>query len=987
MPGHSKRKSSAKCSSVRIGNWHVIEPLYGSIAFIGVMALLWLLYQRWTLPLRGIRRVSAIAGGVVLALSAGLLAADIHSSMLAEHRTIVLLVDMSASNQRGAVTESEKLAEALLMQINPADKLAVVAFAEDAEVVLLPTTRSQLAPGFLRSQGVSLLEESIPPERRRASRLRKGLTLARMLLPGNTQSSMILVSDGQCQYVDAQLPQPLSHVPLPSEHPSDVAIKQVWTTTALRGDGQRDVNLDVLVFASTPANARLVVSDDAQTLAEVEANVPRGVSRLELPVTELPAGDLRVTVKLESSADTVPGNESLSLLLPDPGLPPQVALVDDTPGFRASTPLRQALETGAFGVRQMTSAELVQLPDFDQWQALALVSVEAQRLPTPFQERLNAWVHSGGALIMLGSTQSFAPGGWNDSPVEAVLPVLCRTPREEGHDVAVIVAMDRSGSMGANAGVGTKMDQANRGCEMVLRELRDRDSFAVVATDSSNQWVIPLAPVTDRREAVSNIRSIEVGSGGIMLNTAMTEVQDVLLASNAKHRHIVLFSDASDTQEQGDWNRKAGELRREHNITTSVIALGSPGDSDSGFLQDMAAQGGGAFAITNDAEKLPGIFSKTASQVFGGYLVEEPLSVAIGAAGILNDDLGLGRAPALRGYVLTKARPESQVWLTRGGSESPILATRLVGLGRTMVFTSDAEGRWADAWLDWEGYARCWQRWFRWLAASGQGAFEADTQVLSSAYGTSVLLAHEAQGRGSVNMQAHFSGTLSGDAAGRSLQEIGSRIGPARTEFLLPAEAGQPDRLDFWLERDGGDIAPLGQVSSASGELAEHLPRWNAEHTWLQALVESSGGVRSNDILQLLQVTTRRVAIERSPALAGWMLLAASVLLVCARRFPSVLRGSDWQVSAANLRMKSLAEVRQRHAEALEHQRRRSGNATEAGEVSAAYTPMGVQTPEPARRATPGPVRGLNASALLDAKARAQGRTRNEDGEQSQRDT
>jgi uncharacterized membrane protein len=59
-----------------------------------------------------------------------------------------------------------------------------------------------------------------------------------------------------------------------------------------------------------------------------------------------------------------------------------------------------------------------------QYDTIALVNVPRRAFSESTLQRLATYVHDrGGGLIMVGGPQSFGPGGWRDTPVEAALPV------------------------------------------------------------------------------------------------------------------------------------------------------------------------------------------------------------------------------------------------------------------------------------------------------------------------------------------------------------------------------------------------------------------------------------------------------------------------------------------------------------------------------------------------------------------------------------
>ena len=158
--------------------------------------------------------------------------------------------------------------------------------------------------------------------------------------------------------------------------------------------------------------------------------------------------------------------------------------------------------------------------------------------------------------------------------------------------LALVVALDRSGSMSAPIGNLTKMDMANLATLEVYRLMMPRDEFGVIAVDSAAHTVIPLTPREDIVGGETRIRSIESMGGGIFTYTALHQATNELMRSNAATRHLILFADAADAEEPGAY-RELLERTSRAGITVSVVGLGTGQDSDAGFLKDVARRGNG----------------------------------------------------------------------------------------------------------------------------------------------------------------------------------------------------------------------------------------------------------------------------------------------------------------------------------------------------------------------------------------------------------
>lgn len=74
-----------------------------------------------------------------------------------------------------------------------------------------------------------------------------------------------------------------------------------------------------------------------------------------------------------------------------------------------------------------------------------------------------------------------------------------------------------------------------------------------------------------------------------------------------------------------------------------------------------------------------------------------------------------GEWPPLLGYNELTPKPDADVIASVG--DHPMLATRLVGQGRTLIWASDIGPHWCPApFLSWDGYGKIWRQSIEWLA-------------------------------------------------------------------------------------------------------------------------------------------------------------------------------------------------------------------------------------------------------------------------------
>ncbi|HEX6033201.1 MAG TPA: glutamine amidotransferase, partial [Anaerolineales bacterium] len=139
------------------------------------------------------------------------------------------------------------------------------------------------------------------------------------------------------------------------------------------------------------------------------------------------------------------------------------------------------------------------------------------------------------------------------------------------------------------------------------------------------------------------------------------------------------------------------------------------GNDAAPFLEDLALLGAGRYHFTNDASSIPNIFTEETSLATRAYIVEESFfPTLVNSSPILT---GINEVPPLQGYIASSPKDLAQVIL-QSDKEDPILATWQYGLGRSVAFTSDATGRWAREWLEWEGFPTFWVQAVRYTIGS-----------------------------------------------------------------------------------------------------------------------------------------------------------------------------------------------------------------------------------------------------------------------------
>ena len=172
-------------------------------------------------------------------------------------------------------------------------------------------------------------------------------------------------------------------------------------------------------------------------------------------------------------------------------------LVVDHLGAPSGRILPEALREHGIDLDVVPPAGLPRRLDaLQRYDAVILQNVPADAVSSRQQKMLARYVNDlGGGLIMIGGVDSFAAGGWTNSPVDRVLPVSCQIPSQTVlPSGALVIVLDRSGSMGANVSGSAYSQQelANEAAVLALATLYPQDLVGVIAFDHSPKWVVKL---------------------------------------------------------------------------------------------------------------------------------------------------------------------------------------------------------------------------------------------------------------------------------------------------------------------------------------------------------------------------------------------------------------------------------------------------------------------------------------------------------------
>jgi uncharacterized membrane protein len=439
-----------------------------------------------------------------------------------------------------------------------------------------------------------------------------------------------------------------------------------------------------------------------------------GRAHFRLVDRHAPPGSHRYRIDILDTEDPVPGNnQAETWVMADSA--PRVVLLSQY----ANDPVAGALARAGVPVQLITDFSTLTPGTVMGARAVILNDVPAHVLSGDFLKALRFYVtEQGGGLAMVGGRHSFGSGGYFDSPIDDILPVSMEL--KEDHKklaVAMAIVLDRSGSMGATVGGGqTKMDLANAGAADTVGLLGGYDAVTVFAVDSEPHTIVPLTGVKgNQSEITKRVRSIVSMGGGIFVYTGLQAAWEELKKSEVGQKHIILFADAADAEEPGQYKALLKEITGA-GASVSVIGLGSEADTDADFLKDVAALGNGRIFFNADPAALPSLFAQETVAVSRSAFIDEPVGCHPNADWLEISPQPMDWPAQLDGYNLSYLRPRAASALdTTDEYQAPLLAFWRRGSGRTAAITFPLSGPYSESVRAWPGYGDFIQTLSRWL--------------------------------------------------------------------------------------------------------------------------------------------------------------------------------------------------------------------------------------------------------------------------------
>ncbi|MDZ7615873.1 MAG: VWA domain-containing protein [Patescibacteria group bacterium] len=674
------------------------------VLIIPLAMTLWL----WPLPSRLLLCLRCATGILLLLALCGL-------SLLLPVRsgTVVLVADRSLSMPPGSEALQKEAADIVQAAMQPGDRLGVVSFAETAAVEQSPQTGQ--FQGFAAEVG------------RDASQLADAVDLALSLVPRESPGRIIVLSDGHSTGRDVAASAarataagvPVDYRALERLSAGDLAVQRIQgPESAAPGES---FMITAWLHSPREQTVSYQLHRAEQVIAQGSQAVPAGISRLVFRDTAAREGTREYILHVQAeSEDPVPENNRARLLVGVRGSRPVLCV-----NSGGTSGLADLLAAGGLDVRPLPAQRCTwTLEELAGHSAVVLENTRADLLGHTGMENLAAWIaQSGGGLMVTGGKDAYGPGGYHKSPLEPIMPISMELRREHRKlSLAIVVALDRSGSMAMPASGGrTKMDLANLATAEVVDMLGPMDQFGCIAVDTIPHEIVPLSDVAQRDAIRGKVLKIDSMGGGIFVYEALAAAARMVLPATAGTKHIILFADAADSEEPGDYRGLIEKLGKA-GVTVSVVGLGSDRDCDAPLLKDIARRGGGQSAFTNNAQELPRLFAQDVFLVARSAFIEEPVGVRPTGGLLSITRQPLGGLPGIGGYNLCYTRPGANLAVVSEDEyKAPVLSAWQAGLGRVLCYAGEADGQYTGPIAGWEHAGDFFTSLARWTAGSAQG--------------------------------------------------------------------------------------------------------------------------------------------------------------------------------------------------------------------------------------------------------------------------
>lgn len=527
------------------------------------------------------------------------------------------------------------------------------------------------------------------------------LQLVTNMLPKDKAARIVLLSDGlettgnienQLNYFKNNHIQ-IDTVQLTNNQVTDTAITDFQTPNiAYEGEEQ---SLQVQLETTEPTDGELVITLNDETIAKKNVSLDTGKNTITFKHIANKQGLLKYEAILKVKNDTFIENNKWMSVTNVEG-PPRVLVVH---ADEKTTHLSKYIQPKKLTVKTISASELPSTQtSYLQYDAIIFDNVPGHEVGEVKMEMIKQSVKNFGVgFMMTGGDSSFGLGGYFKTPIEQLLPVEMEVKgKEQLPSLGLVIVMDRSGSM-----AGSKIELAKEASARSVELLRKNDTFGFIAFDSQPWSIMNTAPLKNKKQAIKDILSVSP-EGGTEIFQSLEMAYQQLEPLKLQRKHVILLTDGQSSTNAS--YQMLIEEGKKSNITLSTVAIGD--DADRQLLEELSRFGTGRFYDVRDEETIPSILSRETSMMTRTYIEDHPFYPSISSE-IPWETLFTDGVPQMNAYIATTAKQTAKV-IAKSKKDDPVIAQWNYGLGKSIAYTSDTDGKWAGDWARWSEWSKFW---------------------------------------------------------------------------------------------------------------------------------------------------------------------------------------------------------------------------------------------------------------------------------------
>jgi Ca-activated chloride channel family protein len=621
---------------------------------------------------------------------------------------------------------------------------------------------------------------------------------------------------------------------------------------------------------ATSAAGSISIYRNGALLDQREVTIAPGQTRYDFPVRVQEAGLLsyRAVFKPANPAqDVYPEDDSLQGWV---GIGAQRKVLILTGGRRDANYLDTVVRRLGFEPSTVVLADGEYSGNPRGYDAVILNNVPRVRLTAAAQAALAEYAAGGGSLAMVGGDQSFGLGGYQDSPIAKVMPVTMKPPQRHERKRALVLIIDKSGSMGRN----DKLVYAKAAATTVTKTLSDADLLSVIGFDSQPFVVIPLEPLSQIRPYFQDLIDRLKARGTTYLLPALEEAERTLAQSGAAVKHVVILTDGETGGTASMYYDLVSSMHREGGATISAIAIGR--EANLPLLEAIARYGGGGFYQTDSPQNLPELFLEDVKQRGGDTTMVEKdfVPYSVKPDPVLKELAGR-QLPALKGFVASDLKPGAtlSLFVNANGERSPIVASWKVGAGKALAVTTDASGRWSSLWVQDGAFGPVWDKLLGWMTPQTATIQKFDVAL---GYRSGRIEISLTDYNDTVEAAVRPVNAAVSAPDGSNYDVILSQEAPG--ELAGSLEAPKPGTYYIQLKPPQGSAQTFPPLAyTVSPAIAMELPRPGPNYGLLEHLASATGGRLNPSPAEL---ALSRPESEQAVSMSSYLVLAAMLLLI-----------------------------------------------------------------------------------------------------------